>query len=775
MKSLILLLIYFLSVIQVTTGQNQWSWMNGDKSPNVKSNYGTLGVALSSNNPGSRIGAVTWTDKDGNLWLFGGNGKGESSRSGYLNDLWKFNPSSYLWTWMGGNRSTNNTGNYNSKGTPSVNNIPGARQNAVGWTDSQGNFWLFGGEGIIVKKEKKDDPPPTGGNNGGGNNDGGGGNNGGGNGNGGNNNNEGNSGKDKDKDNNGSGNSGHGNGQGNGNEGNGRGNHAELESADEGLLNDLWMYSPATGEWTWVSGNDKANEKGKYGTLLQPSDSNFPGARTLATSWTDLNGNFWLFGGRGYSSKSSISDLNDVWKFSPGNREWVWMKGSNSDNTDAHFGEKGVFTDENTPGGRRGSTSWTDNEGSFWMFGGGSQSDLNSDMWKYNSQSNRWAWISGSKNADQAPVYKSQNVPDLDGNPGSRIMASGWVDDGGNLWLFGGAGYGKQTGTNAINNLWKYSVTSNEWTFIKGDISVSPVAVYGTKGELSNANNPGGTVNYSRWKDNQGNFWLFGGQSSNGFLNQTWKFAACVTEITGSISPAEVSICGGVAQKLTATGGTSYTWLLDGVVIDGETAATLTVSKPGTYSVVVSNGGCSSVATNTAIVSSSGNSAAGIRYTDVSATANVPVQLKAREIGVAYEWKPSIDLNNPSSVIPTVTTASERQYTVSITTEQGCIITDTVLVKINGDKKIFVPTAFTPNSNGVNDKLRPLGNLSSIEYFRVFNRWGSMLFQTNESGAGWDGKYKGIDQPSDTYTWMLSGKSADGESLKISGKTFLIR
>ena len=773
MKSISLLLIYFLLVIQVTTGQNQWSWMNGDKSPNVKSNYGTLGVALLSNNPGSRIGSVTWTDKDGNLWLFGGNGKGESSRSGYLNDLWKFNPSSHLWTWIGGNRSTNSTGNYNSKGTPSVNNIPGARQNAVGWTDSQGNFWLFGGEGIIAKKEKKDDPPPPGGNNGGGNNGGGNGN--GGNDNsGGNDNNEGNNGndkdKDKDKDNNGRGNSGHGHG----NEGNGGGNHSELESADEGLLNDLWMYSPATGEWTWVSGTDKANEKGKYGTLSQQSDSNFPGARSLAMSWTDFNGNFWLFGGRGYSSKSSISDLNDVWKFSPGNREWVWMKGSNSDHADAHFGEKGVFTDENAPGGRRGSTSWTDNEGNFWMFGGGTRSDLNSDMWKYNSQTNKWAWISGSKNADQAPVYKSQNVPDLDGNPGSRIMASGWVDDGGNLWLFGGAGYGKQTGTNAINNLWKYSVTSNEWTFIKGDISVSPVAVYGTKGELSNANNPGGTVNYSRWKDNQGNFWLFGGQSSNGFLNQTWKFAACITEITGSISPAKVSICGGVAQKLTATGGTSYTWLLDGEIIDGETGATLTVSKPGTYSVVISNGGCSGVATNTAIVSS-GNSAAGIRYTDVSATPNVPVQLKAREIGVAYEWKPSIDLNNPLSVIPTVTTASERQYTVNITTEQGCIITDTVLVKINGDKKIFVPTAFTPNSNGVNDKLRPLGNLSSIEYFRVFNRWGSMLFQTNESGAGWDGKYKGIDQPSDTYTWMLSGKSADGESLKISGKTFLIR
>ena len=751
MKNIILFLLFF-QLVQYSTAQNQWAWMNGDKSPNVISNYGTQGVASPLNIPGSRIGSVTWTDNDGNLWLFGGNGKSESTRSGYLNDLWKFNPSSHLWTWMGGSRSTNSIGNYNSIGVPSVNNFPGARQNAVGWTDNHGNFWLFGGEGMISKKEKKDtppteekkdDPPPP---------------------------------EDKKDEKDDHGNHGEGNnGRGNGNEGHGGGHNSELGSTDDGLLNDLWMYSPATHEWTWVSGNDNANGKGKYGNFRQSSTSNFPGARELATGWKDSNGNLWLFGGSGYSSQASIIDLNDVWKFSPVTHEWVWMNGSKSDDTGGHFGEKGAFKDENTPSGRRGSTGWTGKDGNFWMFGGSTRSDLNSDLWQYNVQDNRWAWISGSKNTDQAPLYKSQNVPDRDGNPGSRTMASGWVDGNGNLWLFGGAGYGKRTGTSAINNLWKYTVATNEWTFVKGDVSVSPDAVYGTKGQFSNANNPGGTINYARWKDGQGNFWLFGGQSTNGYLNQTWKFAACVSDITGNITPANAAICEGASVELTASGGSSYTWLLDGVIIDGETSAKLILSKPGTYSVIISNGSCSGTAANTAIVTSSNSSAAGIRYTDVFATPNVPVQLKAREIGVAYEWKPSIDLNNPSSVIPTVTTASERQYTVNITTEQGCVVTDTVLVKINGDKKIFVPTAFTPNRNGVNDKLRPMGNLSTIEYFRVFNRWGALLFQTNEHGEGWDGKFKGVDQPSETYTWMLSGKSTDGESFKISGKTYLIR
>ena len=95
------------------------------------------------------------------------------------------------------------------------------------------------------------------------------------------------------------------------------------------------------------------------------------------------------------------------------------------------------------------------------------------------------------------------------------------------------------------------------------------------------------------------------------------------------------------------------------------------------------------------------------------------------------------------------------------------------MVKIseNNNAKVNVPTAFTPDGNNVNDRLRPLGKIGKIDYFRVYNRWGNMVFQTNKIGDGWDGNYKGVGQQSETYTWIFSGQMTDGQSIKISGKT----
>jgi gliding motility-associated-like protein len=163
----------------------------------------------------------------------------------------------------------------------------------------------------------------------------------------------------------------------------------------------------------------------------------------------------------------------------------------------------------------------------------------------------------------------------------------------------------------------------------------------------------------------------------------------------------------------------------------------------------------------------------GQRYPDINGRPGVPVQLEARDIGASYEWTPATDLNDPTSRTPTATVNSDREYSVKITTASGCVITDVVAIKVRS--VIFVPTGFTPNKNGVNDVLRPKGEMKSIESFKVFNRWGQMMFQTKEMGAGWDGKYKGVDQPSDTYTWILTGVGNDGHTIKLTGKTFLIR
>jgi hypothetical protein len=111
-------------------------------------------VAASTNIPGARNGAVSWSDASGNAWIFGGEGFDSNGVFGYLNDLWKFDPAlgtTGEWTWMGGSSTVGNNdgqlGVYGTLGTAASTNIPGGREFAMSWIDASGNLWLFGGDG----------------------------------------------------------------------------------------------------------------------------------------------------------------------------------------------------------------------------------------------------------------------------------------------------------------------------------------------------------------------------------------------------------------------------------------------------------------------------------------------------------------------------------------------------------------------------------------------------------------------------------------------------
>ena len=92
------------------------------------------------------------------------------------------------------------------------------------------------------------------------------------------------------------------------------------------------------------------------------------------------------------------------------------------------------------------------------------------------------------------------------------------------------------------------------------------------------------------------------------------------------------------------------------------------------------------------------------------------------------------------------------------------------------ETKVVVPTAFSPNNNNANDQLRPLlYNIDQLKYFKVFNRWGQLVFQTQTLGAGWDGKINGQLQPTETYTWIVECVDRDGKIIRQSGRTILIR
>jgi N-acetylneuraminic acid mutarotase len=332
---------YLNDLWEFNPATNQWTWMSGS-STIIGSNcvqiygytecgrpgvYGVLGTAASGNVPGARQGASTWTDTSGNLWLFGGGGFDATGAVGELNDLWKFTPSSKRWTWMGGSSTVGSNGGqpgvYGTLGMVASGNIPGGRDGASSWTDTSGNFWLFGGWGFDVNggdyvlNDLWEFSPST-------------------------------------------------------NKWSWRGGNSAIQCNSQGAcqpgvygssgvsaagnlpggryyasnwtdasgnfwlfggwgsdangvgsdLNDFWEFNPSTSQWAWMGGSSTVPTSGflpgVYGALGVPAAGNIPGSMDSAIAWTDGSGNFWLFGGDYYNN--AINEefyLNTVWKYQP--------------------------------------------------------------------------------------------------------------------------------------------------------------------------------------------------------------------------------------------------------------------------------------------------------------------------------------------------------------------------------------------------------------------------------------------------------------------------
>lgn len=408
------------------------------------------------------------------------------------------------WVWMGGSGNLNAPGVYGTIGVPSTQNIPGGRYGSAGWIDNTGNLWLFGGNG------------------------------------------------------------------------------ADSEG-QVAALNDLWRFTPSSNpqnsQWTWMGGSSTVicevgilpcyGHRGVYGTLGAPAADNLPGSRQGAASWTDANGIFWLFGGAGYDAAGTPGYLNDLWRFDPAANQWTWMGGNNKQQlipSTGAIGQPGVYGNlgtpaaGNVPGGRSFPSTWMDDSGSLWLFGGlgndgaGQAGELN-DLWKFDPSSGLWTWIAGSDRISfcggpigqcgQSGVYGQLGTPAAGNTPGGRSQAANWIDRSGNLWLFGGFGYDVNGNTGSgLNDLWKFDPNTGLWAWMSGSSElpcgpdplngfktcmVQPGA-YGTLGIPAPGNVPPGGEPAAAWTDQQGNLWLFGGASfdltgqARGTVNDLWAF-----------------------------------------------------------------------------------------------------------------------------------------------------------------------------------------------------------------------------------------------------------
>lgn len=165
-----------------------------------------------------------------------------------------------------------------------------------------------------------------------------------------------------------------------------------------------------------------------------------------------------------------------------------------------------------------------------------------------------------------------------------------------------------------------------------------------------------------------------------------------------------------------------------------------------------------------------------ISYYPLNAVENKPTQLVARNFGHNYLWSPTTYLSNPVSVAPVFNGVGEHILTVAIMRNSGCVTVDTQLVRIFKEADIIVPKAFTPNGDGRNDRLYPfLVGINKLKYFRVINRWGKVVFESNTDIPGWDGTIHGKPQPIDGYVWEAEGVDAYGNIIRRKGTVTLIR
>lgn len=270
---------------------------------------------------------------------------------------------------------------------------------------------------------------------------------------------------------------------------------------------DLWKYTVAINQWTWVKGPGLINQAGIYGTQGIASAGNNPGARAWgAATWVDPEGNLWLFGGSGIDHTGSQGRLNDLWKYNIISNEWTWMNGANVINGPSHYGLLRIESASNQiPARDESSCTWTINN-EFWIYGGVVNSGLFNDLWRYNWFTNNWTWMKGGAQLNQPPNHGILGVADEFNDPGGRFAYCSWLNCDGNLLFFGGEN------SKTYNDLWLYDRATNYWTWVDGSGNPNPDGNAGAYCEQGEAFNPAGrTENRARWRDAKGNLWLFGG------------------------------------------------------------------------------------------------------------------------------------------------------------------------------------------------------------------------------------------------------------------------
>ncbi len=292
------------------------------------------------------------------------------------------------------------------------------------------------------------------------------------------------------------------------------------------------------------------------------------------------------------------------------------------------------------------------------------------------------------------------------------------------------------------------------------------------------------------------NLYLNNNQVKNPFANPpvtttytlTGNIGKCqsISQVSITVAPyppayagLDTLICVGFNAQLNASGGSTYLWTPSTFLSDRNIANPLVINPSASirYVVAVSDTlGCTRLVRDTIIVTVIPKLFVNAGPADTSVVETEPLLLHA--IGATtYLWTPSTWLSSANTAVTVALPRADITYHVTGTDTHGCQASDSIRVHLyTFDPDMLVPTAFTPNNDNNNDVIRPiLIGMKSLTYFRVYNRFGELVFSTSEIGKGWNGIYKGKGQDAATFVWMAEGITYKGQVKRKKGFVVLIR
>ncbi len=492
---------YYNDIWVYDTLTNQYTWIKGSNTGIATTGvYGSIGIPDSNNNPQGRTWHYSFTH-GGYLYMYGGYANGIGY--GWKNDLWRYDTSTNYWTWIKGSVGYNDTGSYGTQGVSLSSNLPPSYKYFASSWYCNGKFYLFSGgdrddmwEYDVstngwkwIKGSNVINQPAV-----------------------------------------------------YGIKGVAASNNTpgirskaanwvynnKLYLYSGNASNELWEFDPSTNNWKWVSG-DTSHAACNFGTKYKPDQNNNPGKRLNAQVWQSGN-KVYLFGGETclYDQLTTIS-TNDLWVLDIITNSWIWVNGSENPYNTSILSYKNAITKNNNPAGREHANSWF-YDSVVYVYGGISTYSLKYDpdvLWQYNIVKNEWKWVSGFLN--QLPSYGLLNSPSVYYSPGDRNSGCTWKYNN-KLYLFGGETKDGLQTPHFCNDIWVYDLSTNLWTWIKGNDTFNSKGVYGTKGVSASTNTPSSRKGAAYWQYNN-KFYMFGGMGidstgSTGELNDLWEYDA---------------------------------------------------------------------------------------------------------------------------------------------------------------------------------------------------------------------------------------------------------